>query len=134
MRVTDVIASAADQPDVADLRGCSFHVANESLLNGLTISGSNVTDYAVKSNGVMQVQGDVNMNGEVGKAVGLFDVGIEFGSSGIGKDDIRETTFTLGASAPLTLDLVLQQHFGLRLTSVSDNGQGRALSPSSPAS
>lgn len=128
IRVTDVIASAADRPDVADLRGLFFHVANESLLNGLTISGSNVTDYAVKANGVMQVQGDVNMNGEVGKSVGPFDVGIEFGSSGIGKDDIRETTFTLGASAPLTLELVLQQHFRLRLTSVNDNGQGRSLS------
>jgi Ca2+-binding RTX toxin-like protein len=128
VQVTDVIANDSDRPDTADLRGLFFHVSNESVLAGLSISGVNVTNYAVKANGVMQVQGDVTMSGEVGKAVGPFDVGIEFGTSGIGKDDIKETTFTLASSVPLSLDLVLQQHFGLRLTSVSDNGQGRALS------
>lgn len=128
VQVTDVIANGTDRPDTADLRGLFFHVSNESVLAGLSISGPNVTNYAVKANGVMQVQGDVTMSGEVGKAVGPFDVGIEFGTSGIGKDDIKEATFTLASSAPLSLDLVLQQHFGLRLTSVSDNGQGRALS------
>lgn len=128
VQITDVIANDTDRPDTADLRGVFFHVSNESVLAGLSISGANVTNYAVKANGVMQVQGDVTMSGEVGKAVGPFDIGIEFGTSGIGKDDIKETTFTLASSAPLSLDLVLQQHFGLRLTSVSDNGQGRTLS------
>jgi Ca2+-binding RTX toxin-like protein len=128
VRVTDVIANDADRPDTADLRGLFFHVSNESVLAGLSISGTNVTNYAVKANGVMQVQGDVTMSGEIGKAVGPFDIGIEFGTSGIGKDDIKEATFTLASSTPLGLELVLQQHFGLRLTSVSDNGQGRALS------
>ncbi|WP_404294301.1 cellulose binding domain-containing protein (plasmid) [Microvirga sp. RSM25] len=128
VRVTDVIANDIDRPDTADLRGLFFHVSTESVLAGLSVSGANVTNYAVSANGVMEVQGDVTMSGEVGKAVGPFDIGIEFGTSGIGKDDIKETTFTLASSAPLSLELVLQQYFGLRLTSVSDNGQGRALS------
>jgi Ca2+-binding RTX toxin-like protein len=128
LRVTDVITNAADKPDTADLRGLFFQVGDKGLLKGLLISGPNVTACAIKANGVMEVQGDVNMKGEVGKAVGPFDVGIEFGTEGMGKDDIQETTFTLESTAPLTLEFVMQQQLGLRLTSVSDNGEGRRLS------
>ncbi|NIX76352.1 calcium-binding protein [Microvirga terricola] len=128
VRVTDVISGPKDLPDIGDLRGLFFHVSDESLLKGLSISGSDVSAYKIGANAIMQVDGDVNMNGEVGKAVGPFDVGIAFGTPGIGKDDIRETAFTLSGSEPLNLDWVLQQHFGLRLTSVSDNGAGRNLS------
>jgi len=128
VKVTDVISNSKDAPDIADLRGLFFHVSDQSLLPGLTVTGPNVTTYRVDANKVMQVEGDVNLSGEVGKSVGPFDVGIAFGSQGIGKDDIRESSFTLSASKPLNLELVLQQHFGLRLTSVSNNGAGRELS------
>jgi len=128
VKVTDVITGAGDMPDIADLRGLFFHVSDETLLSGLTVTGADVTTYLVNANKVMQVENDVTMNGEVGKSVGPFDIGIEFGTQGIGKDDIRETSFTLSASKPLSLELVLQQSFGLRLTSVSDNGAGRNLS------
>ena len=123
-----MISNSKDAPDIADLRGLFFHVSDQSLLPGLTVTGPNVTTYRVDANKVMQVEGDVNLSGEVGKSVGPFDVGIAFGSQGIGKDDIRESSFTLSASKPLNLELVLQQHFGLRLTSVSNNGAGRELS------
>lgn len=128
VQVTDVISGQSDKADIADLRGLFFHVADENLLSSLSITGANVTTYAIETNKVMQVQGDANMNGEVGKAVGPFDIGIEFGEQGIGKDDIRETSFTLSAPSPLSLEFVRQQYFGLRLTSVSDNGLGRELS------
>jgi Ca2+-binding RTX toxin-like protein len=128
VKVTDVISNLKDAPDIADLRGLFFHVSDETLLPGLTVTGSHVTAYRVDANKVMQVDNDVNMSGEVGKSAGPFDVGIEFGSQGIGKDDIRESSFTLSASKPLNLEFVLQQHFGLRLTSVSNNGVGRELS------
>ncbi|KLK92288.1 hypothetical protein AA309_14940 [Microvirga vignae] len=89
-----------------------------------------MTTYLVDANEVMQVENDVTMSGEVGKSVGPFDVGRDrvrhLGE--IGKDDIRETSFTLSASKPLSLESVLQQHFGLRLTSVGNNGDGRELS------
>jgi Ca2+-binding RTX toxin-like protein len=128
VKVTDVISSASDAPDIADLRGLFFHVSDETLLSDLKVVGTDVTMYAKDANKVMQVENDVTMSGEVGKAVGPFDVGIEFGTQGMGKDDIRETSFTLSASTTLSLEFVLQQHFGLRLTSVSDNGEGRELS------
>ena len=128
VKVTDVISSSADVPDIADLRGLFFHVSDEALLSGLKVNGSDVTDYRTEPNRVMTVEYDVTMEGEVGKSVGPFDVGIAFGSAGIGKDDIREASFTLSASKPLSLEFVLQQHFGLRLTSVSNNGEGRELS------
>jgi Ca2+-binding RTX toxin-like protein len=128
VKVTDVITGTTDAPDIADLRGLFFDVSDATLLSGLSVTGSDVTTYLVDADKVMQVEKDVTMSGEVGKSVGPFDVGIEFGTSGIGKDDIRETSFTLSASEPLSLEFVLQQHFGLRLTSVSNNGEGRELS------
>ncbi|PVE23397.1 hypothetical protein DC522_16180 [Microvirga sp. KLBC 81] len=129
VKVMDVIAGATDALDIADLRGLFFHVSDETLLSGLSVTGLDVTTSLVDANKVMEVEKDVTMSGEVGKSVGPFDVGIEFGTSGMGKgDDIRETTFTLSASKPLSLGFVLQQHFGLRLTSVSNNGEGRELS------
>jgi Ca2+-binding RTX toxin-like protein len=128
VKVTDVITGASDAPDIADLRGLFFHISDESLIPGLKVTGSDVTTYVAQANKVTQVENDVTMSGEVGKSAGPFDIGIEFGTQGIGKDDIRETSFTLSASKPLGLELVLQQYFGLRLTSVSDNGVGRALS------
>lgn len=126
--VKDDIADTSDAPDIADLRGLFFHVSDEALLSSLSVTGPDVTAYLAQANQVMQVENDVTMSGQVGKAVGPFDVGIEFGTQGMGKDDIRETSFTLSASKPLSLELVLQQHFGLRLTSVSDHGVGRELS------
>lgn len=128
VKVTDVISDASDAPDVADLRGLFFHVSDETLLSSLEVTGPDVTMSVASANKVMKVEKDVTMEGEVGKSVGPFDIGIEFGTSGIGKDDIRETTFTLSAPKALSLELVLQQHFGLRLTSVSNNGEGRELS------
>lgn len=128
VKVTDVISSLSDKPDIADLRGLFFHVSDETLLSTLKVTGSDVTKYVTEANKVTEVENDVTMKGEVGKAAGPFDIGIEFGTQGIGKDDVRETSFTLSASKTLSLDLVLNQDFGLRLTSVSDNGVGRELS------
>ncbi|MXQ10803.1 calcium-binding protein [Microvirga makkahensis] len=128
VRVIDVISSSADVADIADIRGLFFHVSDETLLSSLKVSGPDVTTYVSSADRVMTVEKDATMEGEVGKSAGPFDVGIAFGTSGSGKDDIRETSFTLSASEPLGLEFVLQQHFGLRLTSVSNNGEGRDLS------
>ncbi|HZH09676.1 MAG TPA: calcium-binding protein [Microvirga sp.] len=128
VKVTDVISGASDKVDIADLRGLFFEVTDETLLSSLKVTGTDVTGYVKDANHVMKVDNDVTMNGAVGKAAGPFDIGIAFGTQGIGKDDIRETSFTLSASKPLTLEFVLQQNFGLRLTSVSENGVGRELS------
>jgi Ca2+-binding RTX toxin-like protein len=123
--VADVGTNAADKADIADLRGLFFTVADESLLAGLSVTGQHVAEKVISANSVTKVNNDVTMSGEVGKQYGPFDVGIEFGSQGMSKDDIQHTEFTLSSSKALTLDLVLQQNFGVRMTSVSLNGQGR---------
>ncbi|MEZ0170853.1 hypothetical protein [Microvirga sp. TS319] len=85
VKVTDLIASPKDAPDIADLRGLFFHVSHEALLSGLTVKGPDVTTYIAKANKVMQVEKDVTMEGEVGKSVGPFDVGVAFGTPGTDK-------------------------------------------------
>jgi hypothetical protein len=54
---------------------------------------------------------DNNLNG-TGE---VFDAGLEFGTSGIGKDDIGTVTFTING---LTLSEIDGQSFGIRATSV----------------
>ena len=57
---------------------------------------------------------------------GVSNIGIEFGTAGIGKDDVRSASFTLShSSQSLTLDTIAQQNFGARLTSVGAEGSVR---------
>jgi hypothetical protein len=58
-----------------------------------------------------------NMQG----AASPFDVGLEFGTQGIGKDDIQSTSFTLSnTDNNLTLDDIAHVQFGARLASIGD--------------
>jgi hypothetical protein len=103
---------------VADLRGLFFDVSDSSKIASLSATGSAVTGQAKGDEAVVNLGNGVNMAG-----VGTFDFGIAFGSSGIGKDDIRQTEFTLTSSgAPLTLNDVLGMEFGVRFTSVGTDG------------
>ncbi|WP_369058157.1 hypothetical protein ABOZ73_10805 [Caulobacter sp. 73W] len=123
--VTDTVTSTADKVDVGDLRGLFFHVSAEGLLNPskFTINGADVTSRQVAANAVIDLGNAANMQG---RDHAPFDIGVEFGTAGVGKDDIRNTSFTLShADQPLKLELVAQQWFGARLTSVSENGVGR---------
>lgn len=110
-----------DGGSIGDLNGLFFDIADESLLDGLQISGADVTGTAVKADGVTKVDGYNNVNGDVANALGKFDVGIQFGTSGMATDDIQSTSFSLSsASGPLTLDAFLSQDFAVRLTSVGE--------------
>lgn len=107
---------------IGDLRALFFHIADESLLPGLTISGADVTEVQTSANGVISLGNGANMNG----GFGAFDVGVEFGTPGASPDDIRQTSFTLShASQALTLDLLAGKDFGLRVTSVGPEGGAR---------
>ncbi|MBD0363236.1 MAG: hypothetical protein ICV55_10770, partial [Coleofasciculus sp. C3-bin4] len=78
---------------IGDLRGVFFHIGNESLISSLSITGSNVTNRQFgPANSVDDVDGAVISPGK-------FDFGVEIGSEGIGKDDIRSTTFTISSNA-----------------------------------
>jgi Ca2+-binding RTX toxin-like protein len=107
---------------IGDLRALYFDVSNESLLSGLSVSGTDVTGDRYAANAVTFVDSrDTNVNGEVINEFGKFDVGVELGTAGIGSDDIQSTEFVLTHdSLDLTLDLIALQDFAVRITSVGE--------------
>jgi len=107
---------------IGDLRGMFFDVGDDSLLDGLSVSGEDVSDSAFDAGDVSNLGGGCNMKGEADP----FDAGIEIGSQGMSRDDIQSTTFTLAHdSMDLSLDMILGQAFGIRLTSVGTEDDGR---------
>lgn len=115
---------------VGDLRGFFLNLADESLLPGLTITGPNVTGSQIAANAVTGVGHGNNILG--GGSPCPCDLGIELGTPGISKDDLRTVTFTLShATRALDLTLVSGQTFGVRATSV---GEGRCRDGSSKLS
>jgi len=115
-----------DTGSIGDLNALFFDLADDSLTNGLSIDGADVTDTALKVDGVTKIDSYTNMNGEVVKDLGKFDGGVQFGTQGIGVDDIRETSFTLSHDTEaLSLADFSLQDFGIRLTSVGEEGGSR---------
>jgi hypothetical protein len=110
---------------VGDLRGLFFHVADESLLGGLSVTGGTSAIGTVRqgANAVSNLGGGVNMLG----VAPAFDMGIVFGTaSAAGADDIRSVTFTLEhTTAALTLDLFSSAQFGAVIGSVGTSGGPR---------
>lgn len=99
---------------VADLRGLFFDFNDPALLSSLYVAGSDVTGASFVDDSVRNLGQGVNMNG-----AGIFDVGVAFGSAGIGEDDIFATSFTLSSSeGPLSLEAFANAEFGVRFTSV----------------
>lgn len=110
---------------VGDLRGLFFDVADESILKSLVITAAS-TDIRIGDDSIKDLGDGSNMNGLTGSDKG-YDIGIEIGTSGIGKDDIREYTFTLDSTArDLTLADLGAVDFAARLTSVGIVGGTRA--------
>lgn len=110
-----------DAENTGDLRGLFFDLADENLIDGLSVDGEQVTDAAFVANGVSDLGNGANMNGG---GRGSFDVGVEIGTQGMSGDDIQSTTFTLSHDTEaLTLDLISGQTFGVRITSVGPGGE-----------
>jgi hypothetical protein len=111
---------------IGDLRGVFFDINDESKLSGMTVTGADVGASVFDANSVKSVANGSNIKGEVLNTYGAFDGGVEIGTSGIGKDDVRETSFVLSsASGPLTLEDFTGADFALRYTSVgSETGGG----------
>ena len=85
-------------------------------MTGVDVTGAVSSECSVDS-----VRKDVNLNGEVTNTLGDFDVGIEFGTSGMLGDDIQSTSFILSdPDQALTLDMLNLADFGLRFTSVGE--------------
>lgn len=106
-----------------DLRALFFDLSGFTVAEGdlyvVDQSGTDVTDTASGEASVDTLGQDANIKGSVSNKLGDFDVGIEFGTSGTGKDDIQTTSFTLAShSVDLTLDMLSFADFGFRYTSV----------------
>lgn len=111
---------------LGDLRGLFFDLgltdssSADLLVTGINGSEDFIRKTVFKEEKVDRVFGDVNVKGDVVHEQGSFDVGIEFGTAGIGKDDISSTSFILSADSPLSLDNLDLSDFGLHYTSVGD--------------
>lgn len=104
---------------IGDLRGFFLNIADDSLLAGLSISGPDVTGSSFAASAVTGVGPGNNLLG--GGSPCPCDLGIQLGTPGVSKDDLRIVTFTLShATLALDLGLVSEQAFGVRATSVGD--------------
>lgn len=118
--------AVTDDGTIGDLNGLFFDIADESLLHNLSVTGDDVTDYKIDANSVSKISSFTNMNGEVVKEYGKFDIGVQLGTQGMAKDDIQNTSFTLSSgNGGLTLDSFLSQDFAVRLTSVGETDGAR---------
>lgn len=107
---------------IGDLNGLFFDLADDSIAENLQVTGSDLTGDNIDANSVTKVDGYNNINGEVIKEDGRFDVGVQFGTQGIGGDDIQSTSFTMSTvdGAALSLTDIVNQDFAVRLTSVGE--------------
>jgi hypothetical protein len=120
--IADVVSTSQQ---TADLLGLFFNLNDDSKLTGLTSSGSQVTGF--KTVNVIDLGNGANMQG----AATPFDVGVKFGTSGIGKDNLHSTSFTLSnTGVNLTLDDIANVQFGARTTSVG--GKLVVTAPAAP--
>lgn len=120
------LAVLDDTGSIGDLNAIYFDLLDDSIVEGLSVTGDDVTGTRFSADGVTKVDNFTNINGEVAKEYGKFDCGVQFGTSGIAQDDIRETSFILSHDGmDLTIDAILGQDFGARLTSVGEEDGSR---------
>lgn len=97
---------------VADLRGFFMDVGDST--EGVSVDGVASRDVKIGDESVTSVGSrDNNMNG-TGET---FDVGVEIGTAGIGKDDVSQASFTIDG---VTLEDLDGLTFGVRATSVGE--------------
>lgn len=102
-----------------DLRGVFFDLADETLIGKiLAASATGLTEIRQGNDTVRDLGDGANMNGLLGSDKG-YDIGLEIGTSGIGKDDFQAFSVVLSSlQRPLTLADFANVDFGVRTTSV----------------
>jgi hypothetical protein len=92
-----------------------MNLSDDSVLEGITVTGPHVTD--VEKFDVVNLGQGANLLG--GGSPCPCDLGIEFGTPGIGNDDIQATSFVLShPDLALSLSLFQNELVGVRVTSV----------------
>lgn len=114
-----VTVDVVPNPNIGDIRGVFLHILDESLLGGLSASGPDLMeDVFGPANSVINLGGGNNLQSGPSSPCPC-DLGFEFGTPGIGSDDLQTTTFTLmHESVALDLSQFFGQLAGARLTSV----------------
>ncbi len=117
-----VVTASVDPATPGDLRGVFLEFANDGFLPGLRVSGPAVTE--VRIGRVIDLGGGANLRG--GGSPCPCDLGIELGTPGVGRDDLRTTTFVLShETLELGLEALRLERVGVRVTSVGDGVGGR---------
>jgi hypothetical protein len=117
---------------IGDLRALFFDLNGfDADANGLHIASVEndniVTDQSYGEGRIDTLGMDANLKGSVVKEFGKFDVGVEFGSSGMSRDDIQSVSFILSwEEGNLDLDMFDLSDFGIRYTSVGERGGARS--------
>lgn len=111
-----------------DLRGLFFNLNSPGLLDGLLYDGSDVTGFGTKN--VSNLGKGANISG----VAQPFDVGLQFGTPGVAKDNIKSTAFTLShESTVLSLDDIANVEFGARINgSAKDSSKLTVVAPAAP--
>ncbi len=113
----DVRVDLSVEEGQGDLRGIFFHVADASLLAGLSASGESATGFGTGD--VINLGFGNNLNG--GGSPCLCDIGVALGTPGIGKDDLQTASFLISLEGgALSLAVFSEQWIGVRVTSVGD--------------
>lgn len=126
-QITFTLAVNEHLPFTGDIRGLFFNIASfPAGLAATDFSGPDITAVSIADNAVTSTS-----QGNSLSPYGPFDVGVEFGTPGLGHDDIQNTIFQIIYSGGLGLDAFTfaGQEIGLRLTSVGDpDGEREASS------
>jgi hypothetical protein len=111
----DIVVDVSVAEGHGDLRAVFLNIADDSLLDGLSVSGPFVTDF--ETGQVKNLGQGANVTGDGSPCP--CDIGVEIGTPGNGEDYIEATSFTLSHD---TIDLLLEQFTeqvaGIRVTSV----------------
>jgi Ca2+-binding RTX toxin-like protein len=126
-----ILAALQLDPGItADLRALFFDVRDSSLIPHLAATGPDLTEARFKDDSVIDLGQGANLNGSGRKP---FDVGLEFGTPGNGKDVIQSTAFVLSSSVGgLTLDDLALVRFGVRMTGGGTPSKNDFLAPAAP--
>ena len=111
--VFELEVQAAEPGQQTDLRGLFLNLNDREDISGSDLAegleyenGEDITDF--KSGNVINFQNGTNLKG---RSKG-YDVGINFGTPGVARDEIDSTSFTL---LGLTLDDIANVQFGARI-------------------
>jgi hypothetical protein len=96
VQFTVAVAPNLAFPNIADLRGLFFNVANDALVGGFSFVGADITDSAQSANNLSAITGEPNVN-----PLEKFDLAVEIGTAGMGANDIQSTTFMVSHGTAL---------------------------------